>query len=82
MQPNRAYINQTIRAGVAYALLNGTKTGRPFGHPPTVLPDSFEKYYQQCQAGQITKVEFARLLRKGRRTIYRWIELYKKGKAG
>lgn len=75
-QKEREKIVSRVREGVANAMENGTKSGRPFGRPAVVLPDSFVKYYGQMKTGQITKVEFAKLLQVGRRTIYRWIEQF------
>lgn len=71
---------ERIRDGIEKAKRYGTKSGIPIGRPPAVLPDSFEKYYLQMKAGKITKVEMAKLLSIGRKSVYRWIEQYEKEK--
>ena len=40
------------------------------------LPKNFEKYYQQYKTGDITGVEFAKLLQVSRATLYRNIKEY------
>jgi DNA invertase Pin-like site-specific DNA recombinase len=74
----REISNERVREGIEKAKRFGTKSGIPIGRPPAVLPKEFEKYYLQCKAGEITKVDFAKLLRVGRKTIYRWIEQFER----
>jgi len=69
-----------VREGVEKAMRFGTKTGRPFGRPEPELPDTFPKYYAKMRAGEITKVEMSRLLKVGRSTVYRWINLHEKSR--
>jgi len=71
---------ERVREGVEKAMRFGTKSGIPFGRPEPVLPDSFEKYYDKMQEGEITKVELARLLETSRSTVYRWIRQFEKQK--
>ena len=52
------------------------KQGKKFGRPKRQLPGGFEKYYEMWQKGEITAVEFARLIGVSRRTVYRYIEKY------
>jgi DNA invertase Pin-like site-specific DNA recombinase len=77
-QLEREVIVERIREGLENAKRHGTKKGNPIGRPPATLPDNFEKYYTQWQQGKITKVEFGKLLGCGRKTVYRWIEIYEK----
>lgn len=57
----------------------GTKSGKWFGREEKTiddLPKNFNKYYNQLELKQITKVEMAKLLGCGRSTLYRWLRLY------
>ena len=74
----RELIVDRVREGVEKAKRYGTKSGRPFGRPEPELPATFEKYYEQWKDGNITAVEFARLLQICRSTLYRWIKLHEK----
>lgn len=59
--------------------LGKTKTGRWFGRQEVKvedLPKDFKKYYDKWKAKEITGVEFAKLLKTSRATLYRWIKLY------
>lgn len=76
----REQIVERVREGVQKAQMYGTKSGIPFGRPEATLPDSFYKYYDKMKAGEITKVELAKLLGKGRATVYRWIAQYEKSR--
>jgi len=76
-QMEREIIVERVREGIEKAKRYGTKSGIPIGRPFPELPDSFEKYYIKMQSGEITKVEFAKLLGISRATAYRWIEHYK-----
>jgi hypothetical protein len=70
-----------IRSGLSHAKLCGTKSGIPIGRPEPELPPEFAVYYDLMQSGEITKVEFARLLQIGRATAYRWIMQYEKSRS-
>lgn len=76
----REVIQERVIQGIEKCKLNGnTKTGRWFGREKKKvedLPKNFEKYYTQMEMQQITKVEMAKLLGIGRRTLYRWLKLY------
>ena len=46
------------------------------GRPPTVLPKSFKKLHDRYKAGQITKLEMARILGVCRTTVYKYFDMY------
>ncbi len=69
---------ERVREGIAKAKKYGTKSGRPLGRPTREIPASFKKYYEKWRAGDITGVEFARLLDVSRATLYRYIHEYEK----
>jgi DNA invertase Pin-like site-specific DNA recombinase len=79
-QKEREKTISRVREGVAYAIEHGTKSGIPFGRPAPVLPEKFEKYYQQYRGGEIISDEFARLIGKSRSQLYRYIREYEKNK--
>lgn len=59
-----------------------TKTGNWFGRQEVTvddLPKDFRKYYSKWEVGDITAVEFAKLLKTSRATLYRWIKIYERG---
>lgn len=70
---------ERVREGVKKAQQYGTKSGKPIGRPGRELPASFHKYYSMWEAGDITAVEFAKLLEVSRATLYNYINTYKKG---
>ena len=76
----REQIVDRVLQGVEKCKVTGqTKSGKWFGRPQKTsetLPKNFEKYYEQMDKGQITKIEMAKLLGCGRATLYRWIKLY------
>lgn len=67
---------QRVREGVAKAQKYGTKSGRPIGRPPAKLPENFPKYYEKWKAGDITAIEFSKLVEVSRTTLYRYIKQY------
>jgi DNA invertase Pin-like site-specific DNA recombinase len=69
----REMIVDRVREGVEKAKRFGTKTGKPFGRPQAEQPKDFDKYYKKWQAKEITAVEFAKLLKVSRATLYRYI---------
>lgn len=73
---------ERVQQGVQRCIETGTtKTGRWFGRETKTiedLPKDFKKYYIKMINKEINKVEMARLLKCGRTTLYRWIELYEK----
>lgn len=69
----RETIVDSVLGGVDKAMRYGTKSGRPFGRPVHKLPKDFEKYYKRYKEKDISGVEFARLLRVSRATLYRYI---------
>ncbi len=64
---------ERIREGIAKAKKYGTRSGRPIGRPPRLIPQAFKKYYPMWKDGDITATEFARLLEVSRPTLYRYI---------
>jgi DNA invertase Pin-like site-specific DNA recombinase len=70
----REKIVSRVKEGLAIAKANDVKLGRP----ETQLPKIFEKYYKQHKEGQLTGVEFAKLLQVSRSTLYRHIKSYEK----
>lgn len=69
-----------IAMGVEKAKLYGTKSGKPFGRPNREeFPKDFEKYYKKWKDGDITGLEFAKLIEVSKSTLYRYIKL-KEGK--
>jgi DNA invertase Pin-like site-specific DNA recombinase len=69
---------ERVREGLAKAKKYGTRSGRSLGRPTRELPANFKKYYSKWKAGDITGVEFARLLDVSRATLYRYIKEYEK----
>jgi DNA invertase Pin-like site-specific DNA recombinase len=67
---------QRVREGVAKAQKYGTKSGRPFGRPQAELHPSFSKYYERWKRGEITAIEFAKLVEVSRPTLYRHIKIH------
>lgn len=67
---------ERVREGVSKAKKHGTRSGKPIGRPARELPSSFERYYNKWQAGDITAVEFAKLLEVSRGTLYNYIHHY------
>jgi DNA invertase Pin-like site-specific DNA recombinase len=74
----REQIVERVREGVQKAQKYGTRSGKPIGRPTMTLPETFKKYYDKWKAGEITAVEFAKLLGVGRTTLYRYIKHYEK----
>ncbi len=64
---------ERIREGMAKAKRYGTRSGRPVGRPPRVIPVSFKKYYPMWKEGGITATDFARLIGVSRPTLYKYI---------
>jgi DNA invertase Pin-like site-specific DNA recombinase len=78
----REIIVERVFEGLEKARRYGTRSGNPIGRPPVILSDEFKELYRQVQAGKITKVDAAKVLKIGRKTLYRWIEQYETEKAG
>ena len=76
----RETIQERVIQGVEKCRATGTtKTGKWFGRQELTaedLPKDFKKYYEKWKAKEITAVEFAKLLKTSRATLYRWIKLY------
>lgn len=72
----RELIVERVREGVEKAKIYGTKSGKPIGRPERTLPKDFEKYYSKWKDKEITAIEFARLLKISRATLYRHIKEY------
>lgn len=76
----RETIQERVIQGVEKCKAIGTtKSGRWFGRQEITaedLPKDFKKYYDRWKAKDITGVEFAKLLKTSRATLYRWIKIY------
>jgi len=67
---------ERVREGIEKAKLYGTRSGNPIGRPRMELPKDFIKYYKKWTAKEITAVEFAKLLKVSRATLYRYVKHY------
>lgn len=72
----RETIQLNVKQGIEKAKLFGTKSGKPIGRPERTLPKDFKKYYPKYKNGEITGVEFAKLVQISRATLYRNIKEY------
>jgi DNA invertase Pin-like site-specific DNA recombinase len=76
----RETIQERVNQGIEKCKITGTtKTGKWFGRQELTadnLPKEFKKYYDRWKAKEITAVEYARLLKTSRATLYRWIKIY------
>ena len=68
---------EKIQGRVKEGLVNAKAKGVKLGRPERKTPKDFEKYYTKWEAGEITGVEFAKLLNMSRATLYRHIKDYK-----
>ena len=65
-----------IRSRVRSGMANDKAKGKHIGRPPvsdTTIPDSFYRYYNKYQSGDITVSELSRLAKLSRTTVYRYI---------
>ncbi len=67
---------EKIHSRVMEGLQNAKEKGVRLGRPERTLPKDFEKYYKKWKAGEITAVEFSKLLNISRATLYRYIKEY------
>lgn len=67
---------EKIQARVKEGLKNAKEKGIKLGRPSRTLPSNFEKYYKKWRAGEVTAVEFAKLIGVSRVTLYRYIKDY------
>ncbi|MPQ44719.1 recombinase family protein [Clostridium tarantellae] len=72
----RELIVERVREGIEKARIYGTKSGNTLGRPKTKLPKEFIKYYNKWTNKEITAVEFAKLIKVSRATLYRYIHDY------
>lgn len=72
----RELIVERVKEGIEKAKRYGTKSGKALGRPAREIPKDFEKYYKKWQGGEVTAVEFAKLMKMGRTTLYRYIEQF------
>lgn len=61
---------------VMEGLKNAKEKGIKLGRPERTLPKDFERYYKRWKDGEITAVEFAKLMGMSRATLYRYIKDY------
>jgi DNA invertase Pin-like site-specific DNA recombinase len=67
---------ERVREGIRKAQTYGTKSGRPIGRPARQLPATFNKYHAKWKAGDLTAVEFAKLIEVSKPTLYTYIKHY------
>lgn len=68
---------QRVKEGMDKAKRHGTRSGIPIGRPNREIPKDFKKHYEKWKFGEITAVEFTKLLGiKSRSTLYTYIKLY------
>ena len=77
----RELIVERVQEGIQKAKIYGTKSGKPIGRPERkdTIPETFEKYYKKWETGEITAVEFSKLMGMSRPTLYRYIKEYETG---
>ena len=73
-------IRARVRSGMENAKAKGKQIGRPTISESSI-PDSFYRYYNKYQTGEINLSELARLSRLSRPTTYRYISLLEGEKA-
>lgn len=77
----RETITERVNEGVEKCKATGTtKTGKWFGRQELKtadLPKNFKKYYDKWQLKEITAIEFAKIMKISRASLYRWINIYK-----
>jgi len=67
---------ERIREGIKKAKKYGTKSGIAIGRSIRQLSKEFKKYYIKWKKGELKAVEFAKLLKVSRATLYRYIADY------
>lgn len=70
----RDIISQRVKSGIANAKAKGKAIGRP-KLTADAIPPMFWKHYATYKAGNLNKVEYAKLLGVTRRTLYKWLEV-------
>ena len=65
-----------VNEGIEKEKQFGTKSGKAIGRPERKLPKNFEKYYPKYKSGEITGIEFAKLLEVSMATLNRNIKEY------
>lgn len=75
-QREKENIRSRVKEGLKKAKLNGTKLGRP----SLQLPKNFDRYYERWKDDEITVTEWAKILRKSRAQVYRYINYYEDGR--
>ncbi|MBA9027601.1 hypothetical protein [Peribacillus huizhouensis] len=58
--------------GIAIAMKNGVK----FGRPAVAIPTEWKKYYSQWKAGEISAVKFMETMGMSKATFYRKVKEY------
>ncbi len=69
---------ERVREGMVKAKIHGTRSGKAIGRPERTFPKSWQKYYTQWKAEEITGVEFARLMEMSRPSLYRYIHAWER----
>ena len=75
-QREKENIRSRVKEGLKKAKLNGAKLGRP----SLQLPKNFDRYYERWKNDEITVTEWAKILRKSRAQVYRYINYYEDGR--
>ena len=74
-------IKSRVRSGIANARAKGKRIGRPLVTEDT-LPDSFFRYLNRYQNGEINISELSRLCQISRPTVYRYLRIIKGAEKG
>lgn len=76
------YVGQREREKIQSRVIEGLKVakdkGIKLGRPERTIPKDFKKYYERWKSGEVTAVEFSKLLGVGRSTLYRYIRQYER----
>ncbi|MBX4272211.1 recombinase family protein, partial [Clostridium estertheticum] len=75
-----SYIADKEREKIQGRVIEGLKSakakGIKLGRPNRKLPEDFKKYYSKWKEKKVTGVEFAKLLKISKATLYRYIKEY------
>ena len=75
----RNMISERVKSGLANARAKGKVIGRP-AITEDDIPSLFFRHYPKFKAGEIKKIEFARLCKLSYPTIYKYIDIVEKNK--
>jgi DNA invertase Pin-like site-specific DNA recombinase len=71
----REMICERVTEGIQKAKIYGTRSGKPIGRPERkdTIPSNFKKYYDKWKSKEITAIEFGKLMKMSRTSLYRYI---------